>query len=207
LDSFIREIEPFDCLLIAGWSPNENQLSDVIAALFDQRWGHPFAISILSNVLDALVANSSLSMVRAAYFKQSLDPETTQIFVRREKQGDLSRADIDIYTRGPDAFLVRIEHKIRGGSETVVGEKGQTFRLLKDAVGLARELRISADNVIGIFLSPGGDAAESRKFGTLSFEEMSKAVRSAITAAAPKGAELSRAAESILGFMCFYGRG
>jgi hypothetical protein len=35
LKSFICEIEPFDCLLIAGWEPDENQLSDVITSLFD----------------------------------------------------------------------------------------------------------------------------------------------------------------------------
>jgi hypothetical protein len=109
LQTFIRQIEPFDCLQIAGWEPDENQLSDVIAALFSPNWGHPFHVRILRHVLEALVASGSLSAVKYAKIENTLDPNRTQLFVRRERRGDSSRADLDVYTRGPDAFLVRIE--------------------------------------------------------------------------------------------------
>src|SRR5207302_8418019 len=99
-------------------------------------------------------------------------PTHTQLSVRRERWGYSSRADIDIFTRGHDAFLVRIEHKIRGGTETFVAGKAQTPRLWNDAIERrSKELRIDPGNVIGIFLSPGGEPAISRDFGVMSFAE------------------------------------
>ena len=202
LQSFIRVIEPFDCLLIAGWEPHENELSDVVAALFNPNWGHPFAVEILKHVLGALVSNGSLSAAKYESIQKSIGPERTQLFVRREHWGDSSRADIDVYTSGRDAFLVRIEHKIRGGAETFIRGQAQTSRLWKDAA----KVGIEPGNVIGIFLSPGGEPAASRDFRVLSFAEFADAVCSALTDSLGGANHTSKAAESILGFMSYYRR-
>jgi hypothetical protein len=45
LDSFFREREPFDCFILAGWYPKENDLSDTIAALFESGWKHGFGVA------------------------------------------------------------------------------------------------------------------------------------------------------------------
>src|SRR5229473_5184342 len=102
LDSFVGEIEPFDCLLIAGWQPAENQLSDVIAALFDSDWGHPFALPVLQHILRSVASKPFLApLTRNAIsrIQQSLG-NCDKIFVRRERRGSASRADIDIYGHG-----------------------------------------------------------------------------------------------------------
>ena len=103
---------------------------------------------------------------------------------------------------------MRIEHKIRGGTETFIGDKAQTPRLWKDAIEQrSKELGIEPVNVIGIFLSPGGEPAASPDFGALSFAEFADAVRAAIAdvLVGAKGIP-GAAALSVLGFMSFYGR-
>ncbi len=211
LESFVRDrdIEPFDCLLIADWEPTEEPLSDVIAALFNSNWGHPFAVPILQHVLGTLVSNGSMSaskLAKCQHILNSLDPKRTQIFVRRERGGDSSISDIDVYTRGPDAFFVCIEHKIRGNKETDIGGKKQTVRLWEDAEERAKQLDIDPHNVVGIFLTPSGEPAACQDFGVLSFREFGDAAFAAVADEMGGAERTSRAAASILGFMSFYGR-
>lgn len=207
-DSFIREIQPFDCLQIGGVQLTENQQSDVIAALFDQNWGHSFARPILKYVLAALSRKGSLSKAICDLIKdlnESLVLDQRMIFVRRENRGASSRSDIDVYAPGPDGFLMRIEHKIRGGWETVISGKHQTQRLLEDAIDRAMKLGIDRRKVIAIFLTPDGASAANPEFALLSFREFSDAVRAAIIDTSDTS-QISAAAASILGFMTFYGR-
>ena len=70
LKSFIRDIDPFDCLLIADWRPSENTLSDVIAALLNPDWGHP-----LKNPLSCWNATALRQKVR----KRFKDADDVQI--------------------------------------------------------------------------------------------------------------------------------
>jgi hypothetical protein len=213
LYSFISKIEPFDCLLIAGWQPVENQLSDVIAALFNAKWGHPFSQGILHFILGALLRNEALLMETRdliIHIQHSLEKYRMQTFVRRERRDSASRADIDVYAPGPEGFLLRIEHKTRGGRETVVNGIYQTQRLWRDAVcegGRAARLGIDQNRVIGVFLTPDGEPAKSSHFLALSFDEFADAVIDAVTVGSAGGAERpSSAAASILGFMSFYRR-
>lgn len=205
LNSFLHEVEPFDCLIIARWHPSENQLSDVVAALFDSDWGHPFALPILNGVLDALVSKQSLTPTMrdtVSQIQRSLDISRTRISVRREHVGLTSRADIDVFRRGSEGFFVRIEHKLRGGTETFSADAHQTTRLWKDAV----EEGLGFPNVLGIFLSPEGRSAQDSNFVKLSFRELAKAVNTAVTGVCTDTKLLPPAAVSILGFMSFYGR-
>jgi hypothetical protein len=208
LKRFIDEVEPFDCLLIAGWQPSENELSNVIAALFSQSWGHRFGATILKSILAVIASKCSLSAVKGEVIKdiQRCCNSRTQLFVRREHWGGSSRADVDIYTPGPEGFLVRIEHKIRGGSETYQDRKYQTFRLWNDANTQADDLLINRDRVIGIFLTPSGEPARSGEFVNISYGVFADAVRAAVTKQMAVENGISAAAASILGFIGFYGR-
>lgn len=38
LERFVIERQQLDCLAIGGWQPKENQLSDVVAAVFEPTW-------------------------------------------------------------------------------------------------------------------------------------------------------------------------
>jgi hypothetical protein len=215
LRSFVFKVEPFDCFLIANWRPNENQLSDVILALFDRNWGHPFALPILQGILGTLLSKRLSAETRdlVMHIRSSLDRDRPQILVRRERWGSSSRADIDICSRGANGFLLCIEHKVRGGKETFIDDKFQTERLWEDAVGVdgrAAHLEIDSKRVIAIFLTPDLEPARCNQFVSLSFGEFADAATTAVTAYLavtdrPSDAATS-AATSILGFMNFYRR-
>ena len=148
LGRFLHDIQPFDWVTIARLRPNENQLSDVIAAMFDQRWRHPFAAGIFLRLLRELSARDS--KVACVYSKivGSIADDPLQIFASRECFGPSSRADIDIHTLGVCEVMMRIEHKARGGAETYIMGKAQTDRLWADALRRANKFHISDDNVL-----------------------------------------------------------
>jgi hypothetical protein len=137
---------------------------------------------------------------------QSFNPNYARIFVGRERWGTASRADIDVYRRGPEGFLICIEHKIRGGEETFIEERFQTDRLWDDADGRATSLGIDTKNIIAIFLSPDGKDAHNKHFVPLKFVEFSSAVTAAVTETCAKNKLSSTAGASILGLMSFYGK-
>jgi hypothetical protein len=199
LQSFMAKMEPFDCFQVARWRPGENQLSDVIAALFDEGWGHGFSKGILRQLLTHFaVASKRQAHQRAvAQIQACLDAHEGRLFVRREQRGDSSRADIDIY-RGD--FLVRIEHKIRGGRETEVGGIAQSKRLWEDSRKRAASIGIPEANVLAIMLSPESRKAKDESFLAMSFRDFAAAVTTSL-----KGND-SAPAVSILGFVNFYGR-
>jgi hypothetical protein len=207
-EKFVCEIQPFDCLSIAGWQPTENELSDVIAALFSQSWGHTFGPEVLKHLLSFLISKEVLCEMACESAKRSVSSldKDTQIFVRREHWSSSSRADIDIYTTGPNGCFLRVEHKIRDNRETFIGGKHQTDRLWVDAVTRAASLGLNQENVIGIFLTPGGDPAMSRNFISLSFVEFANVVTNAVSGMTGRTTGLSNAVSSVLGFMSFYGR-
>lgn len=196
LDQFLREVTPFDCLKIGGWHPNENQLSDVVAALFDQSWRHGHSFTILDALMEAASAKTSSPAV--AFIKSLSATERHDFSVKREQAGEHSRADVDLCGRN---FLVRIEHKIRGGSETYDhANKAQTERLLGDALERATSLQIQKAHACCILLTPEGYEATARDFVALSFGEFAKTITKALHSRSDEGAA------SIKGFLNFYRR-
>jgi hypothetical protein len=202
-------------------------LSDVIASLFDRNWGHPFAIPIFRRLLQTIASGNFSQQPNIGSMDRilkTLVPNVSQLFVRRERRGDSSRVDIDIYAAGSSSFLLCIEHKIRGGRETAISGKRQTVRQWQDAVGRAQRLGIGRDNVVGIFLTPGGEPAADENFVPVSFKQFSDVVRAAVIGDGRQGSscrdlisssssaelegagQISEVTASILGFMSFYGR-
>ncbi len=175
LDQYVLEVRPFDCFMIGGWRPNENQLSDVIAGLFDQNWGHDHSPAIFDSFLK--VARGKSASPAIDYIQSLSRNERHNFSVKREQSGADSRADIDIYGQN---FLVRIEHKIRGGSETLVRRKGQASRLLGNAIDRAKLLQIDKMNVCCVFLTPEGRAASIRDFIPLSFGDFADGIAECI---------------------------
>jgi hypothetical protein len=205
----VRECELFDCLLIGGWRPNENELSDVVAALLSPTWGHGFWRHALKNLLVAIhekLPKRKSTRIRnvAEQISKRIDADSG-IVVGREHWGENSRADIDVYGSG---FFLRIEHKTRYGAETPHSSGvAQTERLFKDAAAYAALLGIAPENVLAVLLSPNGQQASSSDFCAISYREFATSIRKAITDSIEGIDRLPRAAESILGFLNFYGRG
>ncbi|HEX4409965.1 MAG TPA: PD-(D/E)XK nuclease family protein [Xanthobacteraceae bacterium] len=208
LTSFISQIDPFDCFSIAGWQPNENQMSNVIAAIFNDNWGHNYGQNVLKEVLSVLHNNASLTKTQSSTVKRIvrfLSRGRRRFSIKREQRGDLSRADIDIFS--PEGnFLVRIEHKIRFGTETYIKGSRQTDRLTVDARSLVDELQISPDNIIFILLSPEGKPAANREFGSISYAQFAEAIKRTVIRKIHSKRQVDSSAMTILGFAQFYGR-
>jgi len=196
---FLKELQPFefDCCDIGGWHPNENELSNVIAAIFNPRRQHGFAGASLDALLDLIAAKTSLGSVKEtiAYIKALKPEDKYELKVIREGAGEVSRSDIELVGRN---FLICIEHKLRGVAETThENGQAQTVRLLKD---VKKKLASDTQPVIGILLSPEGKPAVSEQFTAIKFGELATAVASAISNS------WKPAAASIRGFMAYYGR-
>jgi hypothetical protein len=198
---FLEKIQPleFDCCDIGGWRPGENELSNVIAAIFDPRWQHGFNVACFDALLALIATKPSLESAQKtiASIKALIPEDKSKLRVIREGAGDTSRSDIELIGRD---FLICIEHKSRGGLETDVGGLPQTVRLLKDARRKAKAQRITSDRVIGVLLSPEGKPAESDEFIAIQYGELATAITSAICTSS------GGAAASIRGFMAYYGR-
>jgi hypothetical protein len=195
-DRFLREVIPFDCLKIGGWRPNENQLSDVVAAFFDHTWGHDHSFAIFDALVDTVW--DKISSPAIAFIKSLSGAERYGFSVKREQSGEHSRADIDLCGRN---FLVRIEHKVRGGFETYGhGNIPQTERLLDDAKMRAESLQIETSHVCCVLLTPEGHAAMAQDFVALSFDAFAETVANAMKSCSDE------CATSIRGFLNFYRR-
>ena len=144
LDSFFETVQPFDCFVLAGWRPKENDLSDAIAALFEPGWKHGFSAGILAEVLQKAGSQPSLSQAAQTAISHicSLDLRDDDLKVVREHWGAESRADIEIW--GPD-FFICLEHK-KGSGETVIGGRYQTARLRVDAIDMAARFSIPEEH-------------------------------------------------------------
>jgi hypothetical protein len=203
LSSAIYENHLFDCFQIAAWDPDENNLSDVIAALFDRTWGHNYFTPILRAILETIAEKLEGRRELVAKIVKYINAGEIRVVAQRECRGEESRSDIDVFGA---QFFLRIEHKLRGGTETIVRNKSQTDRLLNDAMSRADKLGIDRDNVIAILLSPEESHAKNRSFISLTFEEFASAVCEAVAASEGIKSSFPPAAASILGFATFYGR-
>jgi hypothetical protein len=193
------QIGGFDCFGIGGWRPNENQLSDIVAALFDPKRGHGLGLRILQVFLIHLLNYplSSAQRIRVRNVAHSIQVTGSDVTVKRERIGLSSRADIEVW--GND-FLLIVEHKVARGKETFGHATHQTFRLEHDFATKAAQFGIEASHIVMIFLTPEGMLPHNPEFIPVSFELLSKAIAEVVEQ------EHTPVARSILGFCEFYRR-
>lgn len=149
---------------------NEHHLNDVIAQILDPRKNEPYARLILSEVLNQFTASASARNIR------HLLGDGIPYAVYREY--DMYNSIPDICLRS-EKFIVFIENKMRGGTETgLIGN--QTVRHWAGLCAEATRLNISFDCILGIFLTPEGALASSENFHPISAADFRAAIEKAL---------------------------
>jgi hypothetical protein len=149
---------------------NEHHLNDVIGQILDPRKNEPYARLILSEVLNQFPSSPAAQNIR------SLIEEGVPYSVYREY--DMYNSIPDICLRS-DKFMVFIENKMRGGTETgLIGD--QTVRHWAGLCAEATRLNISSDCLLGIFLTPEGALASSENFEPISSSDFRGAIEKAL---------------------------
>jgi hypothetical protein len=167
-----RQLHHFDIFHKAGFRPNENMFSDALAALLNPREGHGLGTLALEKVLDRIEAKAPRS--EAGTIKARLVQNRPFISVHREKREAKSIPDIAIISRD---FIIFIENKIRGGSETYRRDQWQTIRQWQVLKSQGERLSIP---VLGVFLSPEGKLAMDQNFVPLSVDELVASLKDAV---------------------------
>jgi hypothetical protein len=172
----------FDLFKVLHFIPSENQISNVVASILDpctSPWG--------KSIIRALITETDQSgALLSSYHKilellDSTPPE--KILVSREWKGDLSRIDIRVVSRNLNQesnFVIDIEMKVEGGSETLFDNEAQTHREWKDLLAFASTNHIPNDNIIAFFISPRGSRAESEHFYCVASERLNKYILNAV---------------------------
>jgi hypothetical protein len=155
--------------VIGGFQPSENDLSRVLASLLNPNAPHRLGFKPLQLFLQKLN-----DMHHTFPIIKPTKPEIQQIHVRIDKKVEDTRPDIEIC--GPN-FLIFIENKIRGGTETL-NEKGfQTTRQFDALKKKCQDLAIKMENAAIVFLTPEGKLGHQSGVFDLSVNELVEAFR------------------------------
>jgi len=187
-----QKLHHFDIFRKAGFLPTENMFSNAIAALLDPKEGHGLGTLPLEKLLDRMATKDLNPEAELAVqtIKANLTQNQPHIFVHREKREKKTVPDIVIVSKD---FVIFIENKIRGGTETRIKEEAQTKRQWQALEQKYKQRNIA---ILGIFLTPEGNQAEEPNFVPLSVRELVICLRDA--------AEGSQAQQAINTFLDFY---
>jgi hypothetical protein len=166
-----KKLHHYDLFRIANFTTTENQLSDALASLLNPKSAHKLGIEPLRNVLSTIEnGHENVSAILSV-----LDSAEIQVF--REYHLRDTIPDIAIIS---DRFIIFIENKIRGGSETYTADY-QTPRQWKRLVELGNMKGIDKQYRLGIFLSPEEDKYPHEKnFIQMSVSKVVTAIKQAI---------------------------
>ncbi|WP_300463666.1 PD-(D/E)XK nuclease family protein [Desulfobacula sp.] len=166
-----KKLHHYDLFRIAGLTPTENQLSDALASLLNPKSAHKLGIEPLRNVLSTIEnRHKNVSAIIS-----TLDSAEVQI-IREYHLGD-TIPDIAIIS---DKFIIFIENKIRGGSETY-STAPQTERQWKKLLKMGKMKGIKEQYLLGIFLSPEEDKYPlENNFIPMSVSKVVMAIKKAI---------------------------
>ena len=174
----------FNPFLTSGFNPDENEFSDALAQLFNPYLGHGFNKVLLRSLLHAVaqkIAGTELAtdIEGIAAALDRTDPAL--IRVDRNYYHRDGKPDIVILGADPSAqFIILIENKKAGGSETLTLKGHQTNRYYKILKKLANDRKVDEHRTIAIFLTPTGLSAIDRSFVALSTQELSSAMLEAL---------------------------
>lgn len=161
----------FDIFRIAGFFPNENAYSDTLAAIINPQGQHGLEKKPLRSIIQYIAENRNkeVSMLLDSIDKTPIE----EIIIERERNEFNTIPDITILSPN---FVIYIENKVRGGSETLHVDGVQTERQWKRLQYHGKRTGINKKCIMGIFLSPEGKHAVSNKFIPLSTYELSLAI-------------------------------
>lgn len=169
-----KQLHHFDIFRKAGFIANENSLSDAIAAILDPRENHQLGINPLLQLLEHFT-DYNPSKIKA--IKGLIRNNKSHIVLHRERREGNTIPDIEIVCSD---FLIFIENKIRGGSETLIDGLWQTDRQWEALIRRSRILNIPKENILALFLTPEGKAPKNGHFIPLSVTELVSALRYSI---------------------------
>ena len=170
-----RNLYYFDIFRKAGFVADENAFSDAIAAILDPNEKHQLRINPILNLLEQVLKNVSGDTVnKVKSLKEIVKKDAPYIAIYRERHEGDTVPDIEIVGYH---FIIFIENKIRGGSETLVDGEWQTERQWKALINRAHRLNIPEENLLAIFLTPEGKPPKSQNFIPLSSSQLATAFR------------------------------
>jgi hypothetical protein len=190
-------LQHFDIFTIAGFRPNEDNLSDAIRALLDPEEGHGLGVQPLICLLQEVRKRHPRKGIAIQSLLDTISPGTKLNVTTRCHR---PTAIPDIVIEAPEKFLIFIENKLRAGSETISTRTGalQTKRQAAELQMMAAERNIPKANALGIFMTPQSKAAASREFMPVSVGLVLRALKKAV----PKDGDGICA--SIVAFLDYY---
>ena len=191
-----RNIFRYDVFRKAGFLPEENNLSDALASIFDPKEMHGLGVMPLKKLIQ--VVQKKCKRGENSITNELIEANKNRISVTREKIEEGTRPDIEIVC--PD-FIIFIENKMFGGQETKSSDgEWQTDRqwiALK-----AKCIRYSLHahrRGIGVLLSPDGHVPKSNNFISITVDELTEPIKFALSKE-PRRQEIY----SLLAFLDFY---
>ncbi len=188
-----NQLNHFDIFRKLGFIASENSFSDAIAAILNPREGHQLGINPLLQILESL---SGYNAPKIENLKRLIRRNEAHIVLHRERHEGKSVPDIEIVCSD---FIIFIENKIRGGSETLIDDKYQTDREWDDLTCRGRRLNIPEENLLAIFLTPEGKLPKNRHFIPFSVTDLVSALRCSVMTI-----QNSDIKYSLLAFLNFY---
>lgn len=167
-------LHSFKIFRIAGFSTNEKNLSDAIQAILDPNQTHGLGVLPLMSVLNAIRHRAPRKI---SFITKELSTKDFFIIIEREENAKDTIPDISITGR---SFLIFIENKKRGGTETFLHNKYQTQRQWKQLVLRGKKMGISENGILGIYFTPEGYSAKDQNFIPLHTREFVSAIREAV---------------------------
>lgn len=165
----------FDVFRKTGFTANENSLSNAIAAILDPNETHGLGINPILGVLNQL---KNRNHQKIKNIQKLVKNNKSQIVVHRERREGNTIPDIEISC---SEFVIFIENKVRGGSETTGSLNiWQTNRQWDALLSRGRDLDIPQKNLLAIFLTPEGEKAKNKHFVSLSVSDMVVALQSSV---------------------------
>ena len=185
-----QQLDQYDILHRAGFSPNEQSLSVAVASLLDPMGAHGLGLAPITALLKALRPPTAEAGDPASVI-QALEQDSTSVRVKLERREVACRPDIQILARG---CLVFIEHKLVGGMETMDHGVPQTIRQWKALQGRCKEQGIAPARRLAVFLTPAGRSAKCEHFTPLAVDDLLAAWSELLDAPAANATTVSLAA-------------
>ena len=159
-NNIYRKFIKFDLFKTLRLNLKENQISDIVAFVLNPQ-NIKCAKYILIDILkkSQQYALKEQTVILEEVINAVINTNDDFIKVKREYPGNISRIDIRIFSK---SFVVDIEMKYDGGSETYINKEYQTEREYKDLKTFAEKNKI--DNYIGLYISPFGNLPASPNF-------------------------------------------
>jgi hypothetical protein len=187
-----KNLHHFDIFRKVGFVADETNFSDAIASILDPMESHQLGIEPIMQLLNLLTI---YDQEKINAFKKLVIDNKTKIVVQRERHEGKTIPDIELVCSD---FVIFIENKVEGGSETITNDGWQTDRQWEALLSRCLGLNISEKNILAIFLTPEAKIPKNEHFLALSVPNLISAFKSAISSAD------TSSRHSLLAFLDYY---